>query len=329
MEVRPSLTPEPNLLSLRRRIAIATVAACLPYLALKIAWALGATVGVNSAEFAAEARGANILTAGLELVAVALAVLLVHQTGRRLPAFAVAFPAWVATGLLVPVAAGFLVGGPVQVLTGGGNPFEDDVLDGWVFLLVYGGFVLQAVLLGIGFALHARDRWPVATAGGRADGAGLTRPLQDLLGGFSILAAIGFGLQRAQWALTGSGPTPDLETAPRVMYLFMAALAAGGAVATWRLLRGGRLTQPVVALVWVGTSVVFASALSETVKALAIPAGGFGAVGGSPAAATVGLLVLLGALGGAIGGALRLVEEERPTPIPAGTGAGVQRTSAG
>lgn len=311
----PTQAPhEGRLASLRRRVAVATVIVCLPYLGLKVAWALGATVGVDSAAFAEAARGANILTAGLEVVAVALAVLLVHPAGRRLPAFALAFPTWVATGLLTPVAAGFLVGGPVQVLTGGGNPFEDEVLAAWVFLLVYGGFVLQAALLGTGFALHARARWPVATGGGRPEGAGLTRPLQNLLGGFSIVAALGFGLQRVLWATGGIGPTPDLETAPRIMYLFMAAIGGGGAVATWRLLRGERLTRPIVVLAWLGTSVVFTSALTETLKAVAIPAGDFGAVSGTPAEATVGLFVLLGALAGAVGGALRLVEEELLEP---------------
>jgi hypothetical protein len=214
--------------------------------------------------------------------------------------------------LLTPVAAGFLVGGPVQVLSGGGNPFEDDVLDSWVFLLVYGGFVLQAALLGTGFALHARERWPAATGGGRPDGAGSTRALQDLLGCISILAALGLGVQRVLWALAGTGSNPDLETAPRVMFLFMAALAVGGAAATWRLLRGHRLTRATVALAWLGTSVVFTSALTETLKAVAIPAGEFGAVSDATAEATVGLFVLLGALAGAVGGALRLVEEERP-----------------
>lgn len=299
--------------TIRRRVAVATVLVCLPYLGLKVAWALGATIGVRSDTFADATRGANLLTAGLEIIAILLALAFVHPSARRLPPFVVAFPTWVATGLLTPVALGFLLGAPLQILTGGGNPLADDVLAGWVFVLVYGGFVLEAVLLLLGFVLYARDRWPVVTGGGRPrEGWGGTRPLQNLLLGVGTVAALAFAAQQASWAIAGGGSFSDPETAQRVLLATTGALAAAGGLAMLRLVRGARLSRRVLAMTWCGSAVVFASALSEMLKVVAIPAWRWGAVAPDPAEATLTLFILLGALAAAIGGALRLVEEERP-----------------
>lgn len=289
------------------------VLVCLPYLSLKIAWALGSTIGVNSATFADATRGANLLTAALEVIAILLALAFVHPRGQRVPAFAVAFPTWIATGLLTPVVGGFLIGTPVHVLSGGGNPFEDDVLSGWVFLLVYGGFVLQAALLLAGFVLYARDRWPVAAGGGREGaGRGATRSLQDLLLGLGAAAALLFAGQQIWWAVRGGGSFTDPDPAQRVLLVANGLLAVGAAAAMWRLVTGGRLGRSVLALVWTGTAVVFVNSLTDTLKVVAIPAGEWGAVDAGGGAALT-LFVLLAALGGAIGGAARLVEEERPS----------------
>ncbi len=164
---------------LRLRVCVATVLVCLPYLTLKTAWILGVPIGADEASFASDTRGANLITAGMELVAICLAVLMVHPLGRRVPAFVMAMPVWIGTGLLAPIGLGVPVGVVLQFATGGDNPFSGNAtLHGWVFAVVYGGFVLESGLLLYGFLLYARDRWPVVLGGGRvADGGGLTRPL--------------------------------------------------------------------------------------------------------------------------------------------------------
>lgn len=310
--------------ALRRRVCLATVLTCLPYLGLKLAWVLGLEVGVSAGGFTDTSRVANVLTGGLELLAIGLAVLFVLPAGRRLPAFVMAFPAWVATGLLVPVALGASVGSVVQLAAGGGNAFADDGgLSGWVFGLVYLGFFFEAVLLLAGFVLYARARWPVVTGGGRdVDGAGTTRSLQDLLGGVFAVAAGGFAALQLSWAMHGGGGFADPTTAQRVSLSIAALAALLGGLGALRLLRGARLTRTLLVVVWTGSAVTFAQALMNALKAAAIEAGDWGALHLTPAEGTLTLFILLGALGGAVGGAMRLVEEERdelahhPTPGP-------------
>lgn len=307
---------------LRAWISAATVAACLPYLLLKIAWIAGADIGVSRDGFDHTTRAANVVTAGLELVAISVAVALVLPLGRRVPAFVVAFPAWVATGLLVPVGAGALLGSLLQGATGGGNALAgDDVLAGWVFALVYLGFAAQAVLLLSGFVLYARDRWPVVARGG-ADpyDAGSTLALQGLLGRAFVVGAVTFAIQQALWATVGGGPFDDPTTAQRMFLAVCAGAAITGAAAVTGLLRGGRLTRARLAGAWLGTAVLFSSTFLDTMKQVLIADDAWGAPNTHPAHAFLTLLVLLCALAGAIGGALRLATEAaRLEPTPART----------
>ena len=59
---------------LRLRVCVATVLVCLPYLTLKTAWILGVPIGSDEASFASDTRGANLITAGMELVAIGMFV---------------------------------------------------------------------------------------------------------------------------------------------------------------------------------------------------------------------------------------------------------------
>lgn len=298
--------------AMRRWVCVATVVACTPYLALKVAWVAGASVGTTGGDFAETTRVANLATAGLEAVAIAIAVLFVHPLGRRVPAFLVLLPAWAATGLLGPVVLGVLLGAPAQVASGGGNPFTgDDVLAPWVFAAVYGGFTLQAALLAVGFTLYARDRWPVVLGGGAAPRTGATWPLQQLLGGVLAVTVLVFAGQQLVSAVTAQGTyVADPTTAQRVMLAASGVVAVLAGVAALDLLRGHRLTAPRLVLVWAGSAVTFTASLNETLRNVAIDPDEWGASTAGPGAATLSLLVLLGSLGGAIGGAIRLAEEQ-------------------
>lgn len=310
---RPVLAPG----RLRLGVCLATVLACLPYLLLKVAWVAGWAVGVSGGgSFTDTTRGANVLTAGLEVAAIALAVAFVAPLGRRLPAAVVLLPVWVASGLLTPVALGVVVGAPLQLLSSGTNPFVgDEVLAPWVFALVYGGFSLQAVLLLTGFVLFARERWPVVARGGGATGGGVTRSLQDHLGGGLAVAATLYAAVQVATALSGGGRFTEVTTTQRVVLVGVALLAVATAWASVRLLRGAPLTPRRVVVLWVGSAVVFTDALSQTLTTVAIEPGAWGATDVGPGPATLMLLVLLAALGGAIGGAMRLVEENGADPV--------------
>lgn len=126
--------------SARRLLCVATIAACTPYLVLKTLWVAGVAVGVYEADFLDRAAGTTFLTSLLDLCVVGLAILFVHPAGRRLPAWLLAGPTWVATGLLAPLIGGVLIGTSTQLLLGGANLLGDSAgLERWVFAVVYGG----------------------------------------------------------------------------------------------------------------------------------------------------------------------------------------------
>ncbi|AIR97687.1 hypothetical protein [Streptomyces glaucescens] len=149
----------------RRMLRAVAVVSCLPYLSLKAAWIAGSRLGIPDGSVLLEHRTAvavaNGVTVLMDACVIVLALVLTRPWGRRLPAWLLAVPVWVATGLLTPIMTGF----PVQLLVGafgggdttgdGGEPF----LHSWVFAVVYGGFIVQGLALGTLFALYARDRW--------------------------------------------------------------------------------------------------------------------------------------------------------------------------
>ncbi|MER5864897.1 hypothetical protein [Kitasatospora sp. NPDC002040] len=150
--------------ALRRGLCAAAVVATLPYLTLKLLWLCGSTVGVADRAEALFEDGAlwvaNLVTFGMDSVALLLALAFVRPWGRRIPVGLLVFPMWVATGLLgslvleLPVLLGAELLLPQEAPAA-----QQDWLQPWVFVLVYGGFALQGLALIAGFALHARERW--------------------------------------------------------------------------------------------------------------------------------------------------------------------------
>jgi hypothetical protein len=156
---------------LRVAPAAAAISACLPYAALKVAWLTGSSVGSATALGAASLHDGrhsvgNVVTLAMELVAVLLALALSDRRGQKLPAAVVLIPVWAGTGLLAPVALGLPLGIVAQAIVGGSPVPADNGLHGWVYAVVYGGFIVQAVALLTAFVLYARVRW------GRAVGFG-------------------------------------------------------------------------------------------------------------------------------------------------------------
>ncbi|WP_393056691.1 hypothetical protein [Streptomyces sp. LN549] len=151
----------------RLRAALRTVAivACLPYIVLKTAWISGSHLGIPEGSELLDHSTAlvvgNIGSVLMDSAVVVIALLLTQAWGRRVPAWLLALPMWVATGLLLPIMTGY----PLQLLVAalGGDIVQDEsgrpFLQEWVFGVVYGGFILQGLSLGALFALYARDRW--------------------------------------------------------------------------------------------------------------------------------------------------------------------------
>ena len=108
---------------LRTVAAVAAIASCLPYAALKVAWLTGSSVGSATAAGAASLHdgrhtAGNVATLAMELVAVMLALAFGHRRGQVLPAAIVLLPVWVGTGLLAPLALGLPLGLVAQAIVG-------------------------------------------------------------------------------------------------------------------------------------------------------------------------------------------------------------------
>ncbi|MEU6881197.1 hypothetical protein [Streptomyces sp. NPDC046712] len=161
----PLPDPAPGRPGTARRILRAlAVVACLPYISLKIAWVAGSDVGIPAGSVLLENRelmaAVNAISVVMDAVVVLLALLLTQPWGRRVPTWLLAFPMWVATGLLAPIMIGFPAQTAVGLLSGpepAGS--REPFLDEWVFGTVYGGFIVQGLALGTLFFLYARDRW--------------------------------------------------------------------------------------------------------------------------------------------------------------------------
>ncbi|MGY5134023.1 hypothetical protein ACWGJW_16720 [Streptomyces nigrescens] len=259
---------ESRRLTLLGRLA---VVACVPYLALKVLWVLGFDIGVVDNHRIGRAAWitANVVTFLLDAVAAVVAHTLTRPAGRRTPAWLLAFPLWMASGLLIPLMAGLAGGSVTALVTGARNPLSaGDFLAPWVFGVVYGGFAVEAVTLLGAFALYAHQRW----------GALLRRPLRALpdtgtravqriflLPAAVLLAALG-----TVHILWGAGSTLGVaapEVAARTVISSASDWAAGllslaGAAGLLLLVLPGplprlRVRTPLV-LAWSGSAAAFA-----------------------------------------------------------------------
>ena len=262
---------------LRTAAAAAAIAACLPYAALKVAWLTGSSVGSATAQGAASLHDGrhnvgNVATLAMELVAVMLALALSHRRGQTLPAAVVLIPVWVGTGLLAPIALGLPLGIIAQAIVGGSPAPADNGLHGWVYAVVYGGFLVQAVALLTGFILYAHVRWGELLRLRMLQPA--PGPTPRLLAGAGAVAAVVYAVANIAWAVAGESlaAPPNFDTAAQKSLLVstgLLALAGASAVrqlvhrrSIRRLSESARIWAP-LSLGWVGSASTFASGLSQ------------------------------------------------------------------
>ncbi|MFE1952414.1 hypothetical protein ACFW9D_18365 [Streptomyces sp. NPDC059524] len=253
---------------LRSTLRTVTVLACLPYLSLKVAWIAGSRVGIPDGSTLLDHRTtmavANGITVLLDGAVILLAFLLTRPWGRRVPAWALAVPMWVATGLLTPIMTGY----PAQLIvqafdgSGGGSGPSEPFLDDWVFAVVYPGFIAQGLCLGALFVGYARERW-----GGVWQGRVRELPVrpqdaaQRLIAVGAALLAVLPVTTHLLWACGMDAGLNAARAAERdstyyVMEtfnaLYLVAAVAGAVLLTFR--RGRVLTLKVpLALLWVGS----------------------------------------------------------------------------
>ncbi|MFC5171808.1 hypothetical protein [Streptomyces mutomycini] len=265
-------------------LRVLAIVSCLPYLSLKVAWTAGSQVGIPDGSPLLDHRttmavvnGGTVLMDGAVIV---LALLLTQAWGRRVRAWTLALPMWVASGLLLPIMAGL----PVQLLVAavtGRSPASADsrsFLDDWVFALVYPGFVVQGLALGALFALYARDRWGHLWQGALRDlPASPTGPALRAAAVAASLLAVVPATMHLLWAagsaagLNGTGTTErtdDFHALQALDALFVAAAVAGVLLLAFRRSGGLSLKVPLV-LAWGGSGAVACSGGWMSVASLA------------------------------------------------------------
>ncbi|MGC5628634.1 hypothetical protein ACPYO6_10370 [Georgenia sp. Z1344] len=226
----------------RRGLAAFAILMTLPYLALKVAWLAGSDIGLAEAGFG-DSPGMialNVATAGLDVVALVLAVVLITRRGIRAPAWLTLPPLWIGAGLLGQI----LVSMPVLLVAGIVDPPEPTTelppIEGWVFGMVYAGFAGLGIGLLGAFAVYTWTRWgrrtlPPVTGGARAWlataatavlGASVVHLLVTDAGLVQRVIDLGIGsvAAGALWALRTDG-------ARRVAVVL--AFAGTGALAAW------------------------------------------------------------------------------------------------
>ncbi|WP_326764904.1 hypothetical protein OG978_10280 [Streptomyces sp. NBC_01591] len=252
------------------RIALRTlaIAATLPYIALKVAWVLGSRIGIPDGSPLLDHRTTMIVANGITILmdsaVVVITLLLTQAWGRRVPAWLLVLPMWVASGLLLPIMTGY----PLQMVVGlarGGDSGsgEPPFLDGWVFGIVYGGFILQGLALGALFALYTRDRWGHLWKGALRDLApSPTGPALRTTAVVASLLAIAPAVMHLVWATGSTAGLSEGGIADRndVFYLmealsslFAVAAAAGVLLLAFRRRSALPLAVP-LALAWGGSA---------------------------------------------------------------------------
>ncbi|NUS74161.1 MAG: hypothetical protein HOQ05_12245 [Corynebacteriales bacterium] len=202
----------------------------VPYVALKCAWLAGSHIGMRSGSGVDEMGTprfivGNIITIGLDLLAILFAVALIRPWGQRVPGWFVFVLAGGATGLLAPILIGLPIGSVLQLAIEGDLASEKQGnLQGWVFGVVYGGFGIMALALALLLALYARDRWGELIAVGPKPP---TKASTTVCCGAGMLV---MGIAMLFWAIFGPGDTGPvgMSSITQRTVLFVIGLAAIG-----------------------------------------------------------------------------------------------------
>ncbi|MET8688836.1 hypothetical protein ABZV77_31960 [Streptomyces sp. NPDC004732] len=255
-----------------RVLRFVSVAACVPYLALKVAWISGSRPGIPDGSPLLDHRAlmifANGLTVLMDAAVIVLALLLTCPWGLRTPAWLLAAPMWAATGLLLPIVAGFPLTQLAGVFDGGGSAGSggpaEPFLHEWVFGVVYVGFIVQGLALGALFVRYARARWSHAWRGRVGDlppGPGRGARTAAVTAAVLALLPVTLHLLWACGSTTGLAPsrardlTQDARILEALSALYPALAVTGALLLAFRWGRALPVGVP-LALGWLGSGAV-------------------------------------------------------------------------
>ena len=265
----------------RRVVGYGVILCALPYLALKLNWLAGGNLGIADPVLMHEPTmiALNVVTAFMDVVAIAIALAFTHDWGLRIPAWLVLPPMWVASGLLVrfvvtvPLVAISMAFARESIRVPPGGPVQP-----WVYAVVYSGFTGMGIGLMLAFVLYARARWrpvfdasPLPVARPDAD-RGVTVALATA---GALMALAGSALPLA-WAFGSTiGIRADLVTgrtfASSLANAADALMCLGAAAGILTMIRGARSRIPswlAVTVTWICSASLFSWGLWHLINLL-------------------------------------------------------------
>ena len=256
------------------------VACALPYLALKVVWICGGTLGVADVEMMRETNMIvlNAVTAGMDIVGILIAMAFTHRWGMRMPAWLVLPPMWVATGLLAKFVMTGTASTVAELLASGSLPrATGGPVQPWVYGLVYTEFVGMGIGLMLAFVLYARTRWASvfqSTTGAMPRGA--THGVQVPLANTAALMALTVGAFHLTWAFGATVGLARELTAQRTLSSYLldgidGALVIAAAVGIFMMVHPRGRHIPLwlpLAFAWVGAGSLFGWGLWHLVNVL-------------------------------------------------------------
>lgn len=127
--------------------ALLAAAAALPYGLLKLAWSLGADVGLTGDAFADVTAGSAGFGDTVVLTALSLLASLAMGTGVRVPALRWALTAVGVGGALMLLPVGVTAAVQLVPVLWGGGAIDDSQIAPWAFGLVYASFLVWGLAL--------------------------------------------------------------------------------------------------------------------------------------------------------------------------------------
>ncbi len=245
----------PRLVRTRLVAGFAAAGTMFLYLAVKVAWVIGALAGTVPTAFEANVPAwiaLNAVTIGMAAFGVALGLALAQPWGMRLPAGLVLLFAWTASGFLVsllPYSALAAILSAAGVGSGGedGTDTSGASLPAWETALISTGFAGMAIGLVVAAPIYMRERWPRAFTGTTAD----VRPaaIRPRLSAFALAAA---AVPTLLWMYWAAGGIAGLNPAARELWVLDSRLLVGtsavwallGAWSAWTLSGRGRRRVP-------------------------------------------------------------------------------------
>lgn len=263
-----------QLIKKRRICGYGAAIAVTPYLLIKIAWTFGFFIPTEQMGNASW-RMINAATVVLSIVAILLAMAFCRPWGERLPAWLVALPVWVGTGLLVPMLLLAPVLGPAAMI----RDKEAGAANVWAYEQIF----IMISLVGVGIFLplalvgYAKARWPEALSG-QTDYGELpehTRQLQITLARLVAVCCILLGVIKVFWAAGGTlGIEPVLLDNRDVWWHLLSLSTGAWAIAgAWGLLvltsrHGSRRFLPPMTAVWISSGMLFSYNLFSALSAI-------------------------------------------------------------